>query len=95
MRQHPLDREMGLAGIGRPEHGGYAGAGGALIGERGSGIGKGHFYWVSASLLFWKMSHNATLCGRGLSSGTVKERIAPESLTPMLSGFVHRNMSHE
>ncbi len=24
MRQHPLDREMGLAGIGRPEHGGDA-----------------------------------------------------------------------
>ena len=27
MRQHPLDREMRLAGIGRPEHGGDAGAG--------------------------------------------------------------------
>jgi hypothetical protein len=31
--------------------------------------------------------------GRGLSSGTVAERIAPESLTPVLSGFVHRNIS--
>src|SRR5947208_15215991 len=27
--------------------------------------------------------------GRGLSSGTSPERIAPESLTPMTSGFVH------
>ena len=26
MRQHPLDGEMGLAGIGRTEHGGDAGA---------------------------------------------------------------------
>jgi hypothetical protein len=26
MRQHALDGEMGLAGIGRPEHGGDAGA---------------------------------------------------------------------
>jgi hypothetical protein len=31
--------------------------------------------------------------GRGLSSGTVKERIAPESVTRALSGFVHRNIS--
>src|SRR5450631_4316936 len=31
--------------------------------------------------------------GRGLSSGTSPERIAPESLTPMLSAFVHRNIS--
>src|SRR5258708_4043238 len=31
--------------------------------------------------------------GRGLSSGTVAERIAPESLTPTNSGFVHRNIS--
>jgi hypothetical protein len=33
------------------------------------------------------------LCGRGLSSGTPWERIAPESLTPVGSGFVHRNIS--
>jgi hypothetical protein len=33
------------------------------------------------------------ICGRGLSLGTVKERIAPESVTRMLSGFVHRNIS--
>src|SRR6266404_6504305 len=31
--------------------------------------------------------------GRGLSSGTVAERIAPESVTRLLSGFVHRNIS--
>src|SRR6202035_1937545 len=42
-----------------------------------------------------KLFHNATLCGRGLSSGTVAERIAPESVTPMLSRYVHRNISRE
>jgi hypothetical protein len=31
--------------------------------------------------------------GRGLSSGTVTERIAPESLTLTTPGFVHRNIS--
>ena len=31
MRQHPLDGEMGLAGIGRAEHGGDAGATGTQI----------------------------------------------------------------
>jgi hypothetical protein len=31
--------------------------------------------------------------GSRLSSGTSPERIAPESLTPVLSGFVHRNIS--
>src|SRR5215217_5913203 len=31
--------------------------------------------------------------GRGLSSGTSPERKAPESVTPVLSGFVHRNIS--
>jgi hypothetical protein len=36
--------------------------------------------------------HNATLCRSRLSSGTSPERIAPESLTPVLSGFVHRNI---
>ena len=39
------------------------------------------------------MFHNATHGGRGLSSGTSPERIAPESVTAMLSGFVHRNIS--
>ena len=34
MREHPLDREMGLAGIGRPEHGGDAGAGSPFLAER-------------------------------------------------------------
>ncbi len=35
MREHPLDREMGLAGVGRPEHRGNAGAGCPFVGERG------------------------------------------------------------
>ena len=42
MRHHPLDREMGLAGVGRPEHRGNAGAGSAFIAEQGSGRRKSH-----------------------------------------------------
>ena len=34
MGQHALDRQMGLAGVGRSEHGGDAGARGALKGRR-------------------------------------------------------------
>ncbi len=37
MRQHPLDGEMRLAGIGRPKHGGDAGAAGACITIGGHG----------------------------------------------------------
>jgi hypothetical protein len=35
MTQHPLDGEMRLAGVGRPEHGSDARAGRAIIRERG------------------------------------------------------------
>ena len=35
MRQHPLDGQMRLAGVGRPEHGGNAGAGSPFVCERG------------------------------------------------------------
>ena len=45
MRQHPLDRQMGLAGIGRPEHGGDAGAGSPCVGKRGRRRRKGHVCW--------------------------------------------------
>src|SRR5258708_39799623 len=38
------------------------------------------------------LSHNATLAGRGLSSGASPERIAPESLTLPETGFVQRNI---
>ena len=34
MREHALDGEMGLAGIGRPEHGGDAGAAGARVADQ-------------------------------------------------------------
>src|ERR1700730_19214621 len=34
MRQHPLDRQMGLAGVGRPKHCGDARAGSPFVGER-------------------------------------------------------------
>ncbi len=42
MREHPLDGEMGLAGIGRPEHGGDAGAGRALAGRQRGRRRQGH-----------------------------------------------------
>jgi hypothetical protein len=35
------------------------------------------------------------LCDPCLSSGTSPERIAPESVTPIHSGFVHRNISRK
>ena len=35
MREHPLDRKMGLAGVGGPEHRGDAGAWSPAVGERG------------------------------------------------------------
>ena len=42
MRQHPLDGEMGLAGIGRPKHGGDAGAARAQIAISGGRKGNRH-----------------------------------------------------
>ncbi len=35
MREHPLDRKMGLAGVGGPEHRGDTGAGSPSVRERG------------------------------------------------------------
>ena len=35
MRKHPLDRKMGLAGVGGTEHGRYATAWSAAVGEAG------------------------------------------------------------
>src|ERR1019366_5008566 len=100
MRKHPLDRQMGLAGVGGPEHRGDAGAGSPSVGERGGGRRKSHV--LSGFLRRWRLSaysakvgtgfairirarlevfHNATLCGRGLSSGTSPGPTAPESVT--------------
>ncbi len=42
MRQHPLDGEMGLAGIGRPENGGDARATGTGVPVRGRRLSDGH-----------------------------------------------------
>jgi len=42
MRQHAFDGEMGLAGVGRTEHGGHADAAGARITVLGGGEGNGH-----------------------------------------------------
>src|SRR4029077_16014066 len=96
MRQHPLDRQMGLAGVGRPEHGGDAGAGGPFIAERSRR--ESHILQVFlTSRAIWRalsrVSHYATLARRGLSSGTSLERIASESRPPSETGFVHRNIS--
>ncbi len=43
MRQHPLDREMGLAGVGRSEHRSDACAAGPGVAVGGGGEGKGHY----------------------------------------------------
>ena len=42
VREHPLEREMGLAGVGRPEHGGDAGAASALVAIDGRTKGDRH-----------------------------------------------------
>ena len=42
MREHPLDREMRLAGIGRPQHEGHAGRAVARMGGAGGGIMEVH-----------------------------------------------------
>jgi hypothetical protein len=49
--------------------------------------------WVSASLGFERCFTMRRIKRRGLSFGTSPERIAPESLTRLHSGFVHRNIS--
>ena len=45
MPQHPLDRQMGLAGVGRPQHRGNAGAGSPFMTERGR-VGESHILQV-------------------------------------------------
>jgi hypothetical protein len=83
---------MRLAGVGRPEHGGDAGAGGPFIAERS--WRESHILQVFlASLVFLLCVTLRRLCGRGLSSGTSPERMASESLTLPETGFVHRNIS--
>jgi hypothetical protein len=44
MAEHPLDGEMRLAGIGRAQHGGNAGAGRPFMTERGVGRREGHIF---------------------------------------------------
>src|SRR6202048_1342807 len=89
MRQHPLDREVSLAGIGRAEHGGDACAGSAVVGGREGMRRKGHDF--RRFLRRWNGGKCFTMrriWGRGLSSGTVAERIAPESrLLPAPASF--------
>jgi hypothetical protein len=51
MPQHPLDRQMGLAGVGRPQHRGDAGAGSPFMTERGR-VGESHILQVF--LLFFR-----------------------------------------
>ena len=65
MRQHPLDGEMGLAGIGRPEHGGDAGAAGAHIAVGGRGKRNRHCRPGLAASLPWP------LAGQGQDRGSI------------------------
>src|SRR5215831_14918033 len=95
MRQHALDREMGLAGIGRAEHGGHAGAArsrrpGSLLGKRDSHYASGlatEASWITpvANFCITMRRQPCVL----LSLRTSLERIAPESLTRGLYSFVH------
>ena len=92
MRQHPLDREMRLAGIGRAQHGGDAGTTGTQITVGGRrernrhqrpGIDAASTPFCITTLR-WK-----ALC---LTCGTSLERIAAESATPSVFNFVHRDI---
>ena len=77
---------MGLAGVGRPEHRGDAGAGSPFIARTWTVKTKRpYFAGVSCVAGVFVRGLCFTMrrrCGRGLSSGTSPERIAPESLTP-------------
>ena len=87
MRQHALDGEMGLAGIGRPQHGGDAGAAGArgAVGLRGKGDGHyasrlaaGLFAGPARGFLYHNATHRRRLAPVKLwnESGTNRARIA-------------------
>ena len=95
MRQHALDGEMGLAGIGRAQHGRDAGAARSRCSGRLRGKRDGHY----ASGLAAKPSSRPRprrfcitmrrrTCAR-LSIRTSLERNAPESLTRGAFRFVH------
>src|SRR5271155_3744338 len=60
MREHPLDRQMSLAGVGRPEHRGDAGAGSPFVGERCLRR-ESHIFWGFLWSLDLRLCHNATL----------------------------------
>ena len=69
MRQHPLDGEMGLAGVGRPEHGGDAGAAIAGAARRGRRERDGHQCPIrgnARSPIFFSLRHD--LFGKSVST---------------------------
>ena len=103
MRQHPLDPQMGLSGIGRPQHGGDAGATGAqvTIGRRREGNRHQRSGMAPRSRLpRWRgrrMGHGFCITTRRwkglcLTCGTSLERIAAELATRDLFEFVHRDI---
>lgn len=87
MRQHPLDRQMRLAGVGRPEDCGDAGAGSAFVGERG--MRESHILRVFlASRLFQGVSlcdGDAVALKLWNESGTNRVRIADSTLDRLRS----------
>src|SRR5262249_28249727 len=95
MGQHSLDGEMGLAGVGGAQHCSDAGTAGSRCSGRLRRKSNGHY----ASRLGGRTSEQAlpqasciTMRRQTcvwLSFRTSLERIAPESLTPALYGFVH------
>ena len=93
MRKHPLDRKMGLAGVGGAEHRGDAAAWGPAVAKAWAVKTKRPCLpGVSASACAKDCFTMRRLGGRGLSLGTVKERNAPESLTPIVQARGGRNM---
>jgi hypothetical protein len=53
MAEHALDGKMGLAGVGRPEHGGDAGTARASVAVHWGGEGNGHLRIGSLSNVCW------------------------------------------
>ncbi len=90
MRQHPFDGEMGFAGIGRPQHGGDAGAAGAQITVGGGRKGNRHrrlgLPRQRSGCICITTTRGKALC---LRCGTSLEQIAAESATRAVFEFVH------
>src|SRR5437016_10849288 len=95
MRQHALDGEVGLAGIGGAQHCRDTGAAGSRRSGRLRRKSNSHYASRTGSRTFERGPPPASCItmrrrtSAWLSFRTSLERIAPESLTPALYAFVH------